>query len=115
MIATPIPGVEVVLHDLRSQTLVHIAGHFSRHVIGRPSRLDEIGFEAGKAVNGPHEKTNWDGRRIRFKEDWRERIHEHIQNWIREHNVPLAALTRRRPGFAPCANPQGAKASRDGR
>lgn len=59
------PGVEVVLHDLSSQTVVHISGNFSRRVVGEPSLLDEIAFDASQAIIGPYEKTNWDGRRIK--------------------------------------------------
>lgn len=59
------PYAEVVLHDLGSQTAVHIAGDFSRRVLGEPSLLDEIGFDPNEIMIGPYEKVNWDGRRIK--------------------------------------------------
>lgn len=59
------PYAEVVLHDLASQTVVHIAGNFSQRTLGEPSLLDEIGFDATETTIGPYEKVNWDGRRIK--------------------------------------------------
>lgn len=59
------PYAEVVLHDLGSQTVVHIAGNFSQRVLGEPSLLNEIGFDEAETTIGPYEKINWDGRRIK--------------------------------------------------
>lgn len=65
-LAVLLPGlVEIVLHDLAGQRVVHIANNLSQRKIGDPSGLDEIGFEAGEHVIGPYEKTNWDGATIR--------------------------------------------------
>ncbi|MCP5156671.1 MAG: PAS domain-containing protein [Ectothiorhodospiraceae bacterium] len=59
------PFAEVVLHDLASGTVVHIAGNFSRRELGDPANLHEIDFEPTDVVIGPYEKTNWDGRRVK--------------------------------------------------
>lgn len=59
------PYAEVVLHDLATETVVHIAGNFSRREIGEASLLSEIGFSQGEAIIGPYEKVNWDGRSIK--------------------------------------------------
>ncbi len=59
------PFAEVVLHDLSSATVVHIAGNFSKRELGDPSNLNEIDFKPSDVVIGPYEKTNWDGRRIK--------------------------------------------------
>lgn len=59
------PYAEVVLHDLATETVVHIAGNFSRREIGEPSLLSEIGFNEADGVIGPYEKVNWDGRSIK--------------------------------------------------
>ncbi|WP_234822921.1 helix-turn-helix transcriptional regulator [Ensifer adhaerens] len=59
------PYAEVVLHDLGTETVVHIAGNFSKREIGEPSLLSEIGFDEGDAIIGPYEKVNWDGRSIK--------------------------------------------------
>ena len=59
------PFVEVVLHDLETETAVHIAGNFSKREIGEPSLLHEIDFRPSERLLGPYEKVNWDGRRIK--------------------------------------------------
>ncbi len=59
------PYAEVVLHELSSQSVVHIAGNFSKRELGEPSLLDEIGFDPRETTIGPYEKVNWDGRRIK--------------------------------------------------
>lgn len=65
-LAALMPGlVEVVLHDLATQRVVHIANNLSQREIGDPSGLDEIGFDPAAQVIGPYEKTNWDGATIR--------------------------------------------------
>ena len=59
------PFVEVAVHDLASQTVVHLANAFSRRRLGDESALDDIAFDPSEAVIGPYEKVNWDGRRLR--------------------------------------------------
>ncbi|WEZ82392.1 PAS domain-containing protein [Rhizobium sp. 32-5/1] len=59
------PFVEVVLHDLETETAAHIAGNFSKREIGEPSLLNEIDFRPIERILGPYEKVNWDGRRIK--------------------------------------------------
>ena len=59
------PQAEVVLHDLATETVVHIANPFSRREIGEPSLLHEIDFRPDVALIGPYEKVNFDGRRLK--------------------------------------------------
>lgn len=59
------PYVEVVLHDLATETVTHIANNFSNRELGEPSLIHEINFEPTDHVIGPYEKVNWDGRRIK--------------------------------------------------
>ncbi|MCK3776931.1 PAS domain-containing protein [Ensifer sesbaniae] len=59
------PYAEVVLHDLATETVVHISGNFSKREIGEPSLLSEIGFKEADGIIGPYEKVNWDGRPIK--------------------------------------------------
>ncbi|WP_429818201.1 helix-turn-helix transcriptional regulator [Ensifer sp. B1-9] len=59
------PYAEVVLHDLATETVVHISGNFSKREIGEPSLLSEIGFKQADGIIGPYEKVNWDGRPIK--------------------------------------------------
>jgi len=59
------PFAEVVLHDLATETVVHISGNFSKREIGEPSLLSEIGFTEADGIIGPYEKVNWDGRPIK--------------------------------------------------
>ena len=59
------PQAEVVLHDLATETVAHIANPFSRREIGEPSLLHEIDFRPDVALIGPYEKVNFDGRRIK--------------------------------------------------
>jgi D-arginine utilization repressor len=60
------PYVEIVLHDMATQTVAYIANNLSKRDIGDDSALDEIGTPVGDAhILGPYEKTNWDGRRLR--------------------------------------------------
>lgn len=56
--------VEVIIHDLRSQSVVHIANNISKRKIGDPSSLDDVNFEQTETVIGPYEKLNWDGKKI---------------------------------------------------
>lgn len=59
------PHVEVVLHDLTSLTIVHIANNLSRRAIGDLSALDDLTFDEMERWIGPYEKVNWDGGRMR--------------------------------------------------
>lgn len=59
------PYVEVVLHDLATETVAHIANNFSNRALGEPSLMHEIDFEPTDHVIGPYEKINWDDRRIK--------------------------------------------------
>jgi D-arginine utilization repressor len=59
------PFVEVVLHDLNTQTVAYIANNLSKREIGDDSALEEIEGTAEETVIGPYEKVNWDGRRMR--------------------------------------------------
>ncbi|RQR70543.1 hypothetical protein DIE09_27030 [Burkholderia sp. Bp9010] len=59
------PYTEVVLHDLATQTVVHVANNLSKREIGDDSALEEIGFDAQENVIGPYEKLGWDGRKVR--------------------------------------------------
>ncbi len=64
--AALLPGlVEVVLHDLARQEVVHIANNMSNRQLGDPSGLDEIAFDPAERLIGPYEKRNWDGGTIR--------------------------------------------------
>jgi predicted transcriptional regulator YheO len=60
------PHAEVVLHDLATQTVVHIANNISKRKIGDDSALEEIGGDLSEHLSlGPYEKLNWDGQRVR--------------------------------------------------
>lgn len=59
------PYAEVVLHDLSSETVVHLSNPFSKRELGEPSLLHEIDFKPSDILIGPYEKVNWDGRRIK--------------------------------------------------
>ncbi|MBB4065541.1 helix-turn-helix transcriptional regulator [Gellertiella hungarica] len=60
------PHAEVVLHDLASERVVHIANALSPRRVGDPSLLEDMGdLAAAGDVIGPYEKTNPDGRRLR--------------------------------------------------
>lgn len=59
------PYVEVVIHDLATETIAYIANSQSRRLPGDPSQLDDMHFAPGQRVIGPYEKTNWDGRRMK--------------------------------------------------
>ena len=59
------PFAEVVVHDLTSQTVAHIANNLSRRVLGDASALDDLAHGQTDNVIGPYEKQNWDGGRMR--------------------------------------------------
>ncbi|OCJ07040.1 hypothetical protein A6U86_08090 [Rhizobium sp. AC27/96] len=60
------PHAEVVLHDLRTQTIAHIANNLSRREVGGSSlaELKDIG-SLGLDVIGPYRKVNFDGRQLK--------------------------------------------------
>ncbi len=59
------PQAEVVLHDLATETVAHIANPFSHREVGEPSLLHEIDFRPDVELIGPYEKVNFDGRRLK--------------------------------------------------
>jgi len=60
------PHAEVILHDLSSQTVVHIANNISKRKIGDDSALEEISGDLATQLSiGPYQKLNWDGQRVR--------------------------------------------------
>lgn len=60
------PNVEVVLHDLETQKLVHIVNPFSKREIGDDMLNDVKDFECIKEdIVGPYNKTNIDGTKLK--------------------------------------------------
>ncbi|AOB32642.1 hypothetical protein AKI39_20735 [Bordetella sp. H567] len=59
------PFVEAVVHDIRTDRVVHVAHPFSPREVGDPSDLQDVDFAPDASVIGPYEKINWDGRRIK--------------------------------------------------
>jgi predicted transcriptional regulator YheO len=59
------PHAEVVLHDLTTNTITHIANCFSKRRPGDSSLLDIMDLDFDQAIIGPYTKTNWDGRRLK--------------------------------------------------
>ncbi|MBC7844154.1 MAG: PAS domain-containing protein [Gemmatimonadaceae bacterium] len=59
------PFAEVVVHDLASQTVVHIANNLSRRELGDASALADLERDSLHDMIGPYEKRNWDGGRMR--------------------------------------------------
>lgn len=60
------PHAEVVLHDLRMQTVDYIANNLSKRSPGDESSLEDLLDGEISEVNiGPYEKLNWDGQKIR--------------------------------------------------
>lgn len=57
--------VEVIIHELDSQSVVYIANNISKRNLGDPSSLDDVKFSESEGVIGPYEKLNWDGQNIR--------------------------------------------------
>ena len=60
------PNAEVVLHDLKTLQIAHIANNFSRRNLGDSSltEVEELGELTGSVV-GPYPKTNFDGRELK--------------------------------------------------
>ncbi len=61
------PYVEVVIHDIETETIAYIANNFSNREIGEPSWFRTIGFlgKQDQAAIGPYEKVNWNGQKIK--------------------------------------------------
>ncbi|HDS1733803.1 PAS domain-containing protein [Pseudomonas sp. BP8] len=60
------PHAEVIVHEVKGQTIVHIANNFSKRKLGDDSALDqELGDFRRSANLGPYEKINWNGQKIR--------------------------------------------------
>lgn len=59
------PYAEIVVHDLATECIAHIANPISRRAPGDPSQLEDIEFDVSQDLVGPYEKTNWDGRRLK--------------------------------------------------
>ncbi|QXI31569.1 helix-turn-helix transcriptional regulator [Pseudomonas vanderleydeniana] len=60
------PHAEVILHEVKTQTVVHIANNFSKRKLGDDSALEELPGELdGVDSLGPYEKLNWNGQKIR--------------------------------------------------
>ncbi|MBU3056859.1 helix-turn-helix transcriptional regulator [Pseudomonas indica] len=60
------PHAEVVLHDLRTQSVDYIANNLSKRRIGDDAALlDLLSDDNGERNIGPYEKLNWDGQKIR--------------------------------------------------
>ncbi len=57
--------VEVVIHDLASQSVVFIANNISKRNLGDPAALEDVEFSESDKTIGPYEKLNWDGHKIR--------------------------------------------------
>ena len=60
------PHAEVILHDVKSQSVVHIANNFSKRKLGDDSALEELPGDFDQVSRlGPYEKLNWNGQKIR--------------------------------------------------
>jgi predicted transcriptional regulator YheO len=60
------PQAEVVVHDLDSDRILHIAGAFSRRRVGDPSLTAIADLQPSDGgVIGPYGKTNFDGRELK--------------------------------------------------
>ncbi|HDS1817702.1 TPA: PAS domain-containing protein [Pseudomonas putida] len=60
------PHAEVIIHEVSSRTVVHIANNFSKRQLGDDSALDEFpGDTSSLSSLGPYEKLNWNGQNIR--------------------------------------------------
>ncbi|MCS4273132.1 MULTISPECIES: PAS domain-containing protein [Raoultella] len=60
------PHAEVVLHCLKTQSVVYIANNFSGRSAGDDAGLEMLsGNEGDETTIGPYEKTNWNGQKIR--------------------------------------------------
>jgi predicted transcriptional regulator YheO len=60
------PNAEVVLHELATQTIVHIANNTSKRKVGDDSSMEELPQALDSQLSiGPYEKLNWDGQKMR--------------------------------------------------
>lgn len=60
------PHAEVIIHEVGTQTVVHIANNFSKRKLGDDSALEELpGDFTNVSSLGPYEKLNWNGQKIR--------------------------------------------------
>jgi predicted transcriptional regulator YheO len=59
------PHAEIVIHDLKTQTVVHLANNISKRKIGSPSLLEFFEIDFDQPVIGPYEKLNWDGKKLK--------------------------------------------------
>jgi predicted transcriptional regulator YheO len=57
--------VEVIIHDLHSQSVIYIANNISKRNLREASALDDVEFDQTENTIGPYEKLNWDGQKIR--------------------------------------------------
>lgn len=60
------PHAEVILHDLKTQTVAYIANNISKRKLGDDSALEELAGALESVDSfGPYEKLNWNGQKIR--------------------------------------------------
>lgn len=60
------PNVEVVLHDVKEERLVHISNTFSKREIGDKMINDVKDFKTLTTdIIGPYEKINFDGKKLK--------------------------------------------------
>lgn len=59
------PHAEVVLHDLSTGSIHHVANCFSKRRVGQLSLTDIADIDFNQNVIGPYTKINWDGRRLK--------------------------------------------------
>jgi predicted transcriptional regulator YheO len=61
------PHAEVVVHDIRSNTIAAIFNAFSRRQVGDDSLIAEVeSLKRGPGVDGPYQKRMFDGRRLKY-------------------------------------------------
>ncbi|MAS86757.1 MAG: hypothetical protein CMH30_02075 [Micavibrio sp.] len=59
------PLVEIVIHNLETNTIEAIYNNFSNRKIGDDSNFEVAEIDNLSAVIGPYQKTNWDGRKLK--------------------------------------------------
>ena len=59
------PFAEVVIHDVKTDTIAAIYNAFSKRKVGDPSLLDKEYDWESKEIFGPYEKANWNGRALK--------------------------------------------------
>lgn len=60
------PHAEVVIHDLKSDTIVQIWNNISQRTVGDDSLIEkDVQFHQEADVYGPYTKSNWDGRPLK--------------------------------------------------